>query len=73
MSGTKLAERDQLGEVERRLARSFGEGATAEDVHQSVERAYATFAAAPIRTYIPILVARMAAVDLRATGHVRTS
>jgi hypothetical protein len=54
----------QLHDVEERLARKFAASASAEQVHESVQRAYNSFEGAHIRSYIPVLVAKMATGEL---------
>jgi hypothetical protein len=64
----KPDEDTRLRLVEERLAVSFADSKSPQEVHDSVQRAYETFDGAHVRTYIPLLVARMAAGELRAAG-----
>jgi hypothetical protein len=65
MTAMRTDEGSQLKSLEDRLTVSFAD-TTPQDVHEVVQRAYDSFADAHIRTYIPVLVARIAADDLRA-------
>jgi hypothetical protein len=73
MTATRTDEGSQLDSVEERLGRSFGDSASPQAVHASVQRAYDSFEGAHIRTYIPVMVARMAAGELRAAVRARAA
>jgi hypothetical protein len=68
MSVIQPDEDPQLRAVEERLASSFANRVSPQQVHGSVQRAYASLAGARIRTYVPVLVAKIAADELRAFG-----
>jgi hypothetical protein len=58
----------QLSAVEERLTSRFENRVTRAQVHDCVARAYASFASARIRTYIPLLVTKRATDELRAAS-----
>jgi hypothetical protein len=63
-----LPEDRQLENVEELLARRFGDRVPHEMVHAEVQSLYAGFRKARIRTYVPVLVQRQAALNLIAYG-----
>lgn len=62
---TGVDESTQLRAVEQTLLRAFGDRVAPERIHDEVARGMATYQAARIRTYIPVLLQRRVADHLR--------
>jgi hypothetical protein len=54
-----------LVEVESRLTERFGHHVDADRIREVVQSCHRRFAVAPVRAFIPILVERLAAAELR--------